>query len=80
MITDVITAKRSGFVMKINEEAVDHVSLYSIVYIRLYRAHLTSAVILKFVQMCHHPLVDYIEEDQEVVTASQWHLDRLDFH
>jgi len=54
--------------------------LHSIVYIRLYRAHLTSTVILKFVQMCHHPLVDYIEEDQEVVTASQWHLDRLDFH
>jgi len=29
--------------------------------------------------MCHHPLVDYIEEDQEITVAStQWHLDRID--
>jgi len=29
--------------------------------------------------MCHHPLVDYIEEDQEIIVAStQWHLDRID--
>jgi len=30
--------------------------------------------------MCHHPMVDYIEEDQEITVASttQWHLDRID--
>ena len=30
------------------------------------------------VQLCHHPMVDYIEEDQEITVASQWHLDRID--
>lgn len=33
------------------------------------------------IQICDHPLVDYIEEDQEIGIASsttQWHLDRID--
>ena len=32
-------------------------------------------------QICDHPLVNYIEEDQQVGIASstsQWHLDRID--
>ena len=32
-------------------------------------------------QICDHPLVDYIEENQKIGIASsttQWHLDRID--
>ena len=35
-----------------------------------------------YIQICDLPLVDYIEEDQEIgITSSttiQWHLDRID--
>ena len=34
-----------------------------------------------YIQICNLPVVDYIEEDQEIGIASsttQWHLDRID--